>query len=68
MTLLVKTIDNTTNIKIWSVTNDTAVVQEFKNGGKSKKATSKIKEYNGKPYITCKGHRHYITDFKEVEI
>lgn len=67
MKLLVKTITTTQNIKIWSKSQDTCIVQEYKDGEKSKKATSKIKEYNGKPYITCKGHRHYLEDFKEVD-
>lgn len=68
MTLLVYTVNMTTNIKIWSKTKDSCVVQEFKDGGKSKKATTKIRYYNGKPYINCKGRRYYLDGFKEVEI
>jgi hypothetical protein len=68
MKLLVKLIDSYTNIKIWNVTEATCVVQEFKNGDKSKKATAKIKYYNDRPYITCKGHRYYLEEFEEVEI
>lgn len=68
MKLLVKTINNQTNIKIWSCTKDTCIVQEFKNGDKSKKANVKIKYYNDKPYVMCKGHRHYISEFVEIEI
>lgn len=68
MKLLVKLIDSCSNIKIWNVTETTCVVQEFKNGDKSKKATAKIKYYNDRPYITCKGHRYYLEEFEEVEI
>lgn len=68
MTLFVYYINDTANIKIWERTKDTCIVQEFKNGDKSKKATAKIKYYNGKPYIICKGHRYYLDGFKPVEI
>lgn len=68
MTLFVYHIDNETNIKIWSRTKDTCIVQEFKNGERSKKATAKIQYYNDKAFIRCKGHRYYLDKFTEVEI
>lgn len=68
MTIYVYVVDNTTNIKIWDKTDDACIVQEFKNGDKSKKATAKIKTYNGRRYIMCKGHRYYLDRFAKIEI
>ena len=68
MVLLVYHKDANTNIKIWDRTKDTCIVQEFKNGDKSKKATPKIKYYNDKPFVICKGHRYYLDDFTKIEI
>lgn len=59
-------INDSHKIWLWSKTKDACVVQEFKNGNKSKKATAKIKYYNNEPYIMCKGHRYYLKNFKEV--
>lgn len=67
MTILVYTINNTHNIKIWSKTSEFCHVQEFKDGDKSKRAMAKIKYYNNRAYITCMGHRYYLDEFKEVE-
>jgi hypothetical protein len=55
-------------ITIWSMTEDTCVVQEYRDGVKSKKATAKIKYYNDKPYIICKGHRYYLADFIKFDL
>ena len=55
-------------ITIWNKTKDTCTVQEYDFGKKSKKAVAKIKYYNGKPFITCKGHRYYLDDFRQFDI
>lgn len=70
MRLFVYYKDNDINrkITIWEKTTDACIVQEYENGKKSKKATAKIKYLNGKAFITCKGHRYYLNEFKEVLI
>lgn len=60
--------DDNHKITIWSMTEDTCVVQEYSNGKKSKKATAKIKYYNDKPYVICKGHRYYLDKFIKFDI
>lgn len=68
MTLYVFHIDNQTNVKIWSKTKSECVVQLFKDGDRSRKATAKIRHNNGNAYIICKGHRYYLDKFKKVVI
>ena len=68
MNILVKTIDSYTNVKIWDITEDKAIVQLFTKDKKYKRATCKIKEYKHKRYITCKGRRYYIGDFTPYTI
>ena len=55
-------------ITIWDKTDTVCVVQSYNYGKKTKKAKSTIKEYNGKNYIICDGHRYYLDEFIKVEI
>ena len=55
-------------VTIWGKTKEACIVQEWNNGKKSKKAVAKIKYYNNKPYITCKGHRYYLDTFIKIEL
>ena len=60
--------DINTKITIWNRTKDDCIVQETIYGKKSRKSKAKIKYYNDKPYINCKGHRYYLGYFKEVNL
>ena len=70
MMLYVYYLDNgfKDKITLTNLTKDTCIVQKLENCKKSKKATAKIKYYNDKPYITCKGKRYYLDKFTEIEI
>lgn len=55
-------------ITIWDKKEDTCVVQEYNNGKKSRKSISKIREYNGRRYVMCCGHRYYLDRFAKIEL
>lgn len=68
MILHVLQLDTNNTIKLWDLTKEDAIAQEFKNGYKSKKSKCKIHYYNEKPFIKCCGHRYYIEQFTKVEL
>ena len=68
MTMYVLQLDTNKTIKLWNLTNETAIAQSFDNGKKSRKSECKIRYYNGKPYVVCCGHRYYIDKFTKVEM
>lgn len=68
MTIYTLPLSDTASIKLYDLTQDTAVVQYYSPEKKSRKSWCKVKEYNGKKYITCLGHRYYLEKFKKVDI
>lgn len=68
MTIYIYSLSPTNSIKLWELKDDTAVVQYCSAEKKSRKATCKIKEYNGKKYVTCLEHRYYLDKFQRVDI
>lgn len=68
MTIYTFPLSPTASIKLWGVTEDTAVVQYYSPEKRSRKSVSKVKEYNGRKYITCLGHRYYLDKFQQVDI
>lgn len=68
MTIYTHYLGNDNKIMLWDLKEDTAVVQYCSPMKKSRKATSKIKEYNGRKYVTCLGHRYYLDKFQQLDI
>ena len=68
MTIYTYPLSPTSSIKLWSLQDDTATVQYCSTEKRSRKSFCKIKEYNGKKYIRCLGHRYYLDKFTQVEI
>ena len=68
MTIYTFPLNSTSNIKLWSIQGETAIVQYCSPEKKSRKTTCKIKEYNGKKYVTCLGHRYYLDKFQKIDI
>lgn len=59
-------LDTNKFIKLSNVTQNEALVQMQSPDCKSRKSKCKIKEYNGKKYITCLGHRYYLDKFTKI--
>ncbi len=68
MTIYTLPLSSTSSIKLWEVTDETATIQFYSPEKRSRKAICKIKEYNGKKYVTCLGHRYYLDKFQQVVI
>lgn len=68
MTIYSMELDQNKYIKLFDVTTENAIVQITSPEYKSRKSKCKIKEYNGKKYITCLGHRYYIDKFKKIDL
>lgn len=68
MTIYTFPLSDTTSIKLYNVTDDMAMVQYYSPDKKSRKSACKIKEYKGKKYVNCLGHRYYLEKFQRVDI
>lgn len=68
MTIYVLELGTNKTIKLWNLTEDSAIAQSFDGLKKSRKSECKIRYYNDKPYVVCCGHRYYIDKFTKVEL
>lgn len=68
MTIYTFPLNSTDYIKLWNIQGETAMVQYCSWQKKSRKSSCKLKEYNGRKFVTCLGHRYYLDKFKQVDI
>ena len=68
MILHVLQLEENKSVKLWNLTDTTALAQFFDGSNKSRKSTTKIRYYNGKPYVIVCGHRYYLDKFTRVEL
>lgn len=68
MILHVLQLEQNKSVKLWNLTDTTALAQFFDGCNKSRKSETKVRYYNGKAYVNVCGHRYYLDKFTKVEL